>query len=69
MDAVRCYSSQFAEAQQAGEVYPTGEHLYDVVRHHAATYGSLIRVRFGEPYFTSETMRVDDVLRLDVATF
>jgi bacillithiol biosynthesis deacetylase BshB1 len=69
MEAVRCYASQFDGAIQAGEVYPTGEPLYDVIRHQSAHYGSLIRVRYGEPYFTTETMRVDDLTALEVATF
>ena len=69
LDAIRCYASQFDEATQAGEVYPTGEPLYDVVRHQAAHYGSLIRCRYGEPFFTFETMRADDVLALEVSTF
>lgn len=69
MAAVRCYGSQFDGAIQAGEVYPNGESLYDVVTHHAATYGSLIRTRYGEPFFTTEMMRVDDVGSLEVATF
>lgn len=69
MDAVRCYASQFDGAIQAGEVYPTGEPLYDVVRHYGAMYGSLIRTRYGEPFFTTEMMRVDDVGALEVSTF
>ncbi|MEO7181137.1 MAG: bacillithiol biosynthesis deacetylase BshB1 [Gemmatimonadaceae bacterium] len=69
MAAVRCYASQFHGAIQAGEVYPTGEPLYDVVTHYGAMYGSLIRTRYGEPFFTTEVMRVDDVGSLEVATF
>ncbi|MHB1862628.1 MAG: bacillithiol biosynthesis deacetylase BshB1 [Gemmatimonadaceae bacterium] len=69
MAAIRCYASQFDGVTQAGEVYPTGEPLYDVVRHHAAYYGALIRTRYGEPFYTSETMRVDDVVALEVSTF
>jgi bacillithiol biosynthesis deacetylase BshB1 len=69
MEAVRCYGSQFDGAIQAGEVYPTGEPLYDVVTHYAAYYGSLIRTRYGEPFYTTEMMRVDDVAALEVATF
>ena len=69
MRAVRCYASQFDGAIQAGEVYPTGEPLYDVIRHQSAHYGSLIRTRFGEPFYTTETMRVDDIGALEVATF
>ncbi len=69
MEAVRCYASQFEGARQAGEVYPNGEPLYDMIAHYAAYYGALIRTRYGEPYFTTEMMRVDDVSALEVATF
>jgi LmbE family N-acetylglucosaminyl deacetylase len=67
--AVRCYESQFEGATQAGEVYPNGEPLIDIVRHQAAHYGSLIRTRYGEPFYTTETMRVDDLAALEVSTF
>ena len=67
--AIRCYVSQFDGLMQAGEVYPNGEPLYDIIRHQAAHYGSLIRTRYGEPFWTSETMRVDDVTTLGVTTF
>src|ERR671928_960467 len=46
--AIRCYASQFDGVVQGGEVYPNGEPLYDVIRHYAAYYGSLIRPRYGE---------------------
>lgn len=69
MRAIQCYGSQFDDATQAGEVYPTGEPLYDVVRHQLAHYGSLIRCRYGEPFHTAETMRVDDLTSLEVSTF
>jgi bacillithiol biosynthesis deacetylase BshB1 len=69
LEAVKCYSSQFDEAIQAGEVFPNGEPLYDIVRHQAAHYGSLIRTKYGEPFYTTETMRVDDIAALEVATF
>ena len=52
-------ASQFDDTIQAGEVYPNGEPLYDIVRHHSAHYGSLIRCRYGEPFYTFETMRVE----------
>lgn len=69
MAAIAAYESQFAGAVQAGEVFPTTESLFEVIRHHAAHYGSLIRARFGEPFLTLETMRVDDVSTLGVSTF
>ena len=69
LEAVRCYDSQFSGATQAGEVYPNGEPLYDFVRHYAAYYGVLIRRRYGYPFFVAETMLVDDIVSLEVATF
>jgi len=69
LEAIGCYESQFGDAVQAGEVYPNGEPLRELIRHHAAHYGSLIRCRYGEPFFTTETMRVDDVGALEVSTF
>jgi LmbE family N-acetylglucosaminyl deacetylase len=69
LEAVRAYSSQFDGVTQAGEAFPNGEPLYDLIRHQAAHYGSLIRARYGEPYYTAETMRVDDVLALNVSTY
>jgi len=69
LEAIGCYESQFGEAVQAGEVYPNGEPLHELIRHHAAHYGSLIRCRYGEPFYTTETMRVDDVSTLEVSTF
>ncbi|MBK8248774.1 MAG: bacillithiol biosynthesis deacetylase BshB1 [Gemmatimonadetes bacterium] len=67
--AIQAYQSQFEGATQAGEVYPNGEPLAEIIRHHCAHYGSLIRVRYGEPFVTTETMAVDDVVSLGVSTF
>jgi bacillithiol biosynthesis deacetylase BshB1 len=66
MQAIRCYASQFDGAKAAGEIHPTGQDLYELIRLQAAHYGSLIRRPFGEPFFTYETMEVDDVLTLGV---
>ena len=69
LDAIRCFETQFAGNTQAGEVYPNGEPLLDAIRHYSAYYGSLIRTKYGEPFFTTETMRIDDVAALEVSTF
>ena len=66
--AIRCYDSQFDGVTHAGEVFPNGEPLYDIVRHQSAHYGSMIRCRFGEPFYTTETMRVDDMVALEVSS-
>lgn len=66
MQAIRCYASQFDGAKAAGEVFPTGQDLYELIRVQSAHYGSLIRRRYGEPFYTAETLEVADVLQLGV---
>ena len=66
MQAIRCYASQFDGAMNAGEIFPTGQDLYSLVDTQNAHYGSLIRSRYGEPFFTHETVAVDDVVALGV---
>ena len=64
MKAIRCYKSQFEGARQAGEIFPTGQDLYGLIETQSAHYGSLIRARYGEPFFTHETVAVEDVVGL-----
>ena len=66
MAAIRCYASQFDAAVSAGEIFPTGQDLYSRVEHQNGHYGSLIRTRYAEPFYTHETMAVDDVVALQV---
>jgi bacillithiol biosynthesis deacetylase BshB1 len=66
LDAIRCYASQFDGAKAAGEIFPTGQDLYSLVETQNAHYGSLIRTRYGEPFYTHETMAVEDVVTLGV---
>ncbi len=67
--AIASYASQFEGATQAGEVYPNWDPLLEIFRNQAAHYGSLIRVRYGEPFHTTETVQVDDVVAMQVSTF
>jgi bacillithiol biosynthesis deacetylase BshB1 len=64
--AIRCYGSQFDGATAAGEIFPTGQDLYSRVETQNAYYGSLVRTRYAEPYFTAETVLVEDVVALGV---
>lgn len=66
VQAIRCYASQFDGAKAAGEIFPTGQDLYELIRVQSAHYGSLIRRPYGEPFFTHETLEVGDVLQLGV---
>ncbi len=66
LQAIRCYASQFDAATAAGEIFPTGQDLYELIRIQSAHYGSLIRKPYGEPFFCYETLEVEDVLQLGV---
>ena len=68
--ALECYESQFGGKSGIGEVFPAGSRpLLEQIRATHATYGSLIRREYGEPYWTQETLAVDSLASLDVATF
>lgn len=70
IEAIYAYGSQFEGRKGMGEVYPGGQRdLREQLRVHHAYYGGLIRTEYGEPFWTRETMAVDDVITLDVATF
>ncbi len=70
LDAIAAYGSQFDDAVQAGEVFPGGSRdLIAQIRAKSAHYGSLIRVRYGEPFRIAETLEVDELSELGVSTF
>jgi bacillithiol biosynthesis deacetylase BshB1 len=66
--AVASYASQFDGVTQGGELYPNGQAFLDLVRTQSAHYGSLIRVAYGEPFWTPETMSVEDIVSLGVGS-
>jgi bacillithiol biosynthesis deacetylase BshB1 len=70
LEAIGAYSSQFGGALQAGEVFPGGARTFeDQIRMQAARAGSLIRVAYGEPFWTRETLSMDTFGVLSVSTF
>ena len=67
LDAIRAFGSQFEGKTWAGDVFGGDDRpLLEQIRVHAAHYGSLIRRPYGEPFWTRETMVVDDVTRVGV---
>jgi bacillithiol biosynthesis deacetylase BshB1 len=66
LQALHCYASQFDGATNAGEIFPTGQDLYSLVETQNAHYGSLIRRRYGEPFFTHETVEINNVVEMSV---
>jgi LmbE family N-acetylglucosaminyl deacetylase len=68
MAAIHCYASQFDGVKAAGEIFPTGQDLYELIRTQNAHYGSLIRTSYGEPFMTHETVRIDDIVTMGVTS-
>jgi bacillithiol biosynthesis deacetylase BshB1 len=66
MMAIRSYSSQFDGVDQAGEAFPTGQPLYELVEVQFRRYGSLIRRGYGEPFYTEETVEIEDIATMEV---
>lgn len=70
LEAIFAYASQFEGKKGLGEVFPAGgRDVREQIRAHAAYYGGLIRAEYGEPFWTRETVAVDSVVGLPVASF
>ncbi|MCY4399514.1 MAG: bacillithiol biosynthesis deacetylase BshB1 [Gemmatimonadetes bacterium] len=70
IEALAAYRSQFQGKSGMGEVFPGGDRpLFDQIRSVHATYGSLIRRRYGEPYWTEETTEAETLGTVPVTTF
>jgi N-acetylglucosamine malate deacetylase 1 len=70
LEAIFAFASQFEGRTAMGDVFPGGDRpLRQQIEALHAHYGSWIRSRFGEPYWTRETMRVDDIAGVDVSSF
>ncbi|HEX6587501.1 MAG TPA: bacillithiol biosynthesis deacetylase BshB1 [Longimicrobiales bacterium] len=67
LEAVAAFRSQFEGKTWAGDIFGAGDRpLLDQIRAHAAHYGAMIRRPYGEPFWTRETVLVDDVVALAV---
>ena len=70
LEAIAAFTTQFAGKSGMGEVFPGGDRpILDQVRAACARYGSLIRVPYGEPFRTRETILQESLGRLAVSTF
>jgi len=66
--AILAYGSQFRtkKKDRAGKVYIPLDTLEEEMNHLARHYGRMIGVRYGEPFFQKELMRVEDIVELSV---
>jgi bacillithiol biosynthesis deacetylase BshB1 len=66
MESLLAYRSQYGETSDGATLFPDEAEIRDRLSTTARFYGNLIGVRYGEPYVVKETMRVDDVVALQV---
>jgi N-acetylglucosamine malate deacetylase 1 len=70
LDAIFAFASQFSSKSAMGDVRAGGDRpLREQILALHAQYGSWIRTRYGEPFWTREVMRADDPLVLEVGSF
>ena len=69
LEAVFAFHSQLANRTALGDVLGGDRPIREQILAHHAHYGSYIRVPYGEPFYTRETMAVEDVVNLAVRTF
>jgi LmbE family N-acetylglucosaminyl deacetylase len=66
LKAIFTFGSQFHDKTAMGDVFGGERPLRDQLLAHAAHYGSLIRRPYGEPYWTREMVRIDDIVGMGV---
>ena len=70
LEAIAAYGTQFGGQSGVGEVLPGGDRpVLDQIRAVHATYGSMIRRRYGEPYWTEEVATAGTLGGLAVPSF
>jgi hypothetical protein len=69
MDALFCYESQYGATDDTSGLFPGKEEIRERLASIARFYGQQIGVRYGEPFVTKETIRIDDVVAMGVRTF
>ncbi len=69
MDSLFAYESQYGEAGAGSDLFPAASEVRERLAAIARFYGNLIGVRYGEAFVVKETMRVDDLVALQVRSF
>lgn len=70
LEAIFAFGSQFANRTAMGDVLGGGDRpLREQILAHHAHYGALIRCAYAEPFFTRETIRIEDVVTLAPPSF
>ena len=68
MAALLSYVSQYGSQEEGAVLFPRETEIRERHTAIARFYGNLIGAKYGEPFVVKETMRVDDVVTLQVRT-
>jgi bacillithiol biosynthesis deacetylase BshB1 len=66
MQSLLAYRSQYGKVTDAAVLFPDEPEIRERLSATARFYGNLIGVKYGEPFVVKETMRVDDVVAMQV---
>ena len=69
MAALLRYKSQYGDAVEGSELFPSQREIHERLAAVARFYGNLIGVRYAEPFVAKEALRVDDVVAMGVRSF
>ncbi len=62
MAALFCYESQYGDRAAGSDLFPPQQEIRERLSAIARFYGNLIGVKYGEPFVSKETIRVDNIL-------
>jgi bacillithiol biosynthesis deacetylase BshB1 len=66
MESLLAYRSQYGQSNDGSTSFPDEPEIRERLGATARFYGNLIGVKYGEPFVVKETMRVDDIVALQV---
>ncbi len=66
--AVLCYASQFSDERETRNLFPARRDLKDHIGSLGRHFGLMGGVKYAEPFVTREVARVDDIVKMPVAS-
>jgi bacillithiol biosynthesis deacetylase BshB1 len=66
MSSLFSYVSQYGDAAEASDLFPSHREVEERIAAVARFYGNLIGAKYGEPFVVKESMQVDDIVNMPV---
>lgn len=66
MEALLSYTSQYGDAREASDLFPSHAEVRERLAAVARFYGNLIGVKYGEPFVVKEAMEIEDIMSMPV---